>query len=310
VPDKDGQLADVVLGFDTLGEYEEKSPYFGCITGRYANRIARGTFELEGKTYHLTTNEGLHHLHGGARGFDRVLWEAEPFIGDRAAGLRLRYNSASGEEGYPGNLAVQLSYSLTQENRFLIEFEATTDQATPVNLCNHSYFNLGGPDTPDILDHRLLIDADAYTPILPDLLPTGKVRPVAGTPFDFRKMRRIGDRIGAADPQLRIAGGYDHNFVLNRQGGERMALVARLAEPLSGRLLEVRSTEPGVQFYSGNGLDGSVRGKGRRLGPRSGLCLETQHFPDSPNQAAFPSVILSPGETYRSLTSWSFSTHG
>jgi aldose 1-epimerase len=303
-PDRRGVVGDVVLGYDSLAGYLKDSPYFGAIVGRYGNRIAKGRFTLDGREYRLATNNGPNHLHGGVRGFDKVVWHAEPFDGARGAGVVLTHTSPDGDEGYPGTLDAKVTYTLTGRNELRIDYEATTDHATPVNLTQHSYFNLAGSG--DILSHELMIAADAFTPVDSTLIPTGVIAPVAGTPFDFRTPHAIGERIGADDEQLRFGGGYDHNFVLTRAGGG-LALAARVRDPASGRTLEIRTTEPGVQFYSGNFLDGSITGKrGVVYAHRSGLALETQHFPDSPNHPRFPSTILRPGKVYRSRTVWIF----
>jgi len=306
VPDRSGRLGDVVLGYDDLDGYVRKTPYFGAIVGRYANRIAGGRFTSGGTTYRLATNNGPNHLHGGLKGFDKQVWRAATFEDQRGVGVVLRYRSPDGEEGYPGTLQATVTYTLTDRNEVLIDYEATTDKATPVNLTQHSYFNLAGSG--DILGHELMLAADRYTPVDSTLIPTGELTSVAGTPFDFRAPHKVGERIGQANEQLRIAGGYDHNFVLNR-ADTGLVLAARLRDAASGRVLEVRTTEPGIQFYSGNFLDGSITGKGGTVyRQRAGLCLETQHFPDSPNHPAFPSTILEPGKTYRSRTVWTFGT--
>jgi aldose 1-epimerase len=307
VPDRAGNLDDIVLGFDSLEGYLGHTHYFGAIVGRYANRIARGRFELDGSRYRLSVNDEPHHLHGGTRGFDRVVWECEPFRHDRGEGLALRHTSPDGDQGYPGTLNVDLRYLLNDSNELQVDYLATTDKPTPVNLTQHSYFNLLGAGKGDILGHQLRIDADAYTPVDCTLIPTGKVLPVAGTPFDFRAAVAIGARIGDPDPQLEYAGGYDHNFVL-RRGGTGLLSAARVVEPASGRTLDVFTTEPGLQLYSGNQLDGIAGRGGRRYGRRSGFCLETQHFPDSPNRPEFPSTILNPGEEYLSRTVFAFGT--
>lgn len=304
VPDRDGTPGDIVLGYDSLAGYLRSSPYFGAIVGRYANRIARGTFTLDGTTHHLAINNPPNALHGGLRGFDKVVWEGEPFSDARGAGVILRHTSPDGDEGYPGTVTVQVTYTLTDSNDVVIDYEATTDKATPINLSQHSYFNLAGSGS--ILDHELMIAADSFTPIDSTFIPTGVIAPVAGTPFDFRAPHRIGERIDADNEQLRFAGGYDHNFVLNR-AGTGLALAARLSDSASGRVLEVRTDQPGLQFYSGNFLDGTITGKrGVVYTHRSGLALESQHFPDSPNHPRFPSTLLEPGQQFHSRTLWHF----
>ena len=304
VPDRSGRPGDVVLGYDSLAGYLKDSPYFGAIVGRYGNRIAKGRFTLDGKEYRLATNNGPNHLHGGIRGFDKVVWQAEPFDDARGAGVVLRHTSPDGDEGYPGALTAKVTYTLTDRNELRIDYEATTDRPTPVNLTQHSYFNLAGGG--DILGHELTIVADSFTPVDSTLIPTGVIAPVAGTPFDFRTPHPIGERIGAANEQLRFGGGYDHNFVLTRPD-TGLAFAARLSDPVSGRTLEIRTTEPGIQLYSGNFLDGSITGKrGIVYAHRTGLALETQHFPDSPNHSEFPSTILRPGRVYLSTTLWVF----
>jgi aldose 1-epimerase len=302
VPDRNGRLGDIVLGFDDLQAYVKDSPYFGAIVGRYGNRIAKGHFTLDGHTYTLAVNNGPNHLHGGLKGFDKVIWHAEPLAG--STGLVLSRRSPDGEEGYPGNLDVRVTYRLTDDNRLVIDYHATTDKATPVNLTQHSYFNLAGEG--DVLGHELTIDADRYTPVDANLIPTGELAPVEGTPFDFRKSTAIGARIDTPNLQLKNAGGYDHNWVLNRKG-TGLQLAARVVEPKTGRTLEVSTTQPGLQFYSGNFLDGTLKGKGGRVYVKhAGLCLETQHFPDSPNHPDFPSTILRPGEQYDTQTVFRF----
>lgn len=298
VPDKTGHFDDVVLGFDNLDEYLENAPYFGAIIGRYANRIAKGSFILDGVAYKLAINNGPNHLHGGIMGFDKVIWDAETFEENKQVGLTLHYLSKDGEEGYPGNLDVTVRYILTKNNELKIDYKATTDKATPVNLTHHSYFNLSGTLDRNILDHSLWIDADRYIVVNETLIPTGELGDVNG-PMDFRTTKKIGDDIAHVD------GGYDHNYVLNNEGG--LTLVATLSDSLSGRIMEVYTTEPGIQFYSGNFLDGSIKGKnGVLYNKHYGLCLETQHFPDSPNQAGFPNTILRPGETYTQQTVYRF----
>lgn len=310
VPDRRGTLADVVLGYDDPRRYLDASPYFGAIIGRYGNRIANGRFSLDGNVYRLATNDGPNHLHGGVRGFDKVMWDVEPFDMNGRRGLILTYTSMDGEEGYPGKLEARVTYALTDENVLEVEYVATAERPTPVNLTHHSYFNLAGHDQGDVLGHELQIDAAAFTPTGQTQIPTGEIRSVEGSPFDFRTPRPIGDQILADDEQLRYGLGYDHNFVLTRDGRHGdMVRAARVVEPASGRSMEVWTTEPGVQFYSGNQLDGSITGKGGAIYERhAGFCLETQHFPDSPNQPHFPSTILYPGERYHSRTSYAFGT--
>ncbi len=322
VPDRDGAMADVVLGYDALAGYVDGSSYFGAIVGRYANRIAGGRFELDGEAYTLARNNGANALHGGLRGFDRVLWEAftvqsGPIPGsplDRPgagqSGVVLSYVSPDGEEGYPGRLETRVTVTLTNGNELRFEYEATTDAPTVVNLTHHGYWNLAGHAAGTILDHELQLRASRTTPVDAGLIPTGELRPVDGTPFDFRSPASIGLRIEDDDEQLRFGGGYDHNFALDDWTDDgALRLAARLRDPSSGRVMEVLTTEPGLQFYSGNFLDGSDVGKGGAVyGHRQGLCLETQHFPDSPNQSAFPSTVLRPGETYRSTTVYRFRT--
>ena len=309
-PDRAGKLDDIVLGYDSLTGYLEETPYFGAIVGRYANRIAGGRFTLDGRTYTLARNNGPNSLHGGQRGFDKVLWTGEPFQSDSGAGVRLRYTSRDGEEGYPGTLAVTVTYTLTADDRLLVDYEATTDRATPLNLSQHSYFNLHGGGRGTILDHVLTLNASSFTPVDSTLIPTGAIAPVAGTPFDFRTPTPIGARIDAAHPQLRYGRGYDHNWVLDRggsNGGGGLVQAARVADTTTGRTLDISTTEPGIQFYAGNFLDGSITGKGgQQYVHRAALCLETQHFPDSPNHANFPSTILRPGEKYTSRTVFAF----
>ncbi len=306
VPDRTGRVDDVVLGFDRLEDYERSSPYFGAIIGRFGNRIARGRFTLDGRTYMLATNDGPNHLHGGMKGFDKVVWKVSPFERQDSTGLVLRYTSPDGEEGYPGTLRTTVTYTLTDGNELIFDYEATSDRATPVNLTQHSYFNLAGDGRGDVLDHVLTLNAHSFTPVDSTLVPTGEIRSVAGTPFDFRAPTAIGARIGQDDEQLRYGGGYDHNFVLDKDRAEQRGaamLAARVYEPSSGRVMEVFTTEPGVQFYSGNFLDGMLTGKrGTVYRRRSGFALETQHFPDSPNHPDFPSTILAPGREYRSRT--------
>ena len=310
-PDRNGTFTDVVLGYDKLASYLEATPYFGAIVGRYGNRIAHGKFTLDGKTYTLATNNepgGIPcHLHGGDAGFDKVLWDAKGIIKDDAVGLKLHYLSKDGEEGYPSNLDLVVYYWLTDENTLRIEYAATADQATPVNVTHHGYFNLGGHDSGTILDHELMLAADHITPVDAGLIPTGELMPVAGTPFDFTTPTAIGKRVNADDQQIKYGLGYDHNWVLSRWDG-KLRLAASLFEPKSGRFMEVFTTEPAVQFYCGNFLDGTNIGKGgHAYQHRTGLCLETQHYPDSPNQPNFPSTILRPGEHYSHTTEYRFS---
>jgi aldose 1-epimerase len=306
-PDRDGKLGDVVLGYDRLDDYIKGSPYFGCVVGRYGNRIAKGKFTLDGKEHTLAANNGPNHLHGGLRGFDKVVWDAEGIVRDDRVGLRFHYLSPDGEEGYPGNLDVTVHYWLTDANELRIEYSATTDKATPINLTHHSYFNLAGAGSGDILGHELMLSADRFTPVDETLIPTGELHPVAGTPFDFTHATAIGARINDDDEQLKCGGGYDHNFVINGWNGE-LRPAATVYEPKTGRTVEVLTTEPGVQFYCGNFLDGSNIGKGGiAYEHRTGFCLETQHFPDSPNQPGFPSCILRPGDAYTQTTVYRFS---
>lgn len=312
--DRAGNLGDIVPGFDTLAGYLTHSSYFGAIVGRYANRIGNGRFFLDGTRYQLSTNDGPHHLHGGARGFDKAVWQAEATSEGPGSGVALRLVSPDGDEGYPGTLTVQAQYRLSDGNEWSVEFEATTDAPTPLNLTQHTYFNLagGGPRAGrgDILDHQLEIGADSFTPVDSTLIPTGEILPVAGTPFDFRALTAIGRRIGDRDRQLEYAGGYDHNFVL-RPGGPEPVHAARVIEPLTGRTLDVFTTEPGLHFYSGNFIEETVAGRGgEAYRRRSGFCLEAQRFPDSPNQPGFPSTILRPGERYRSRTVFRFGIEG
>lgn len=302
VPDREGSFADITLGFDSLEGYLSASPYFGSTVGRYANRIAKGKFTLDGVEYTLAQNNGENHLHGGIQGFDKVIWDAEPFRMEEAVGVKFVYLSKDGEEGYPGNLTSSVTYMLTDRDELRISYEAETDKPTPVNLTHHSYFNLEGQGSGDILGHELMLNADKYTPVDQGLIPTGKIRSVADSPMDFTTPHTIGERID------QVEGGYDHNFVL-RGGGGTLVLAAKVYEPRSGRILEVHTTEPGIQFYSGNFLDGSITGKsGKVYHKHYGFCLEPQHFPDSPNKPNFPSTILHPDDRYMSLTVFKFST--
>ncbi len=307
VPDRKGRLGDVELGFDTLEQYIKDSPHFGCICGRYANRIAKGRFVLDGVEYTLAVNNGPNHLHGGRKGFDKMIWNAEPVEQAGAVGVRMTYLSHDGEEGYPGNLSCTLTYLLTHDNKLQIDYEARTDKPTPINLTNHSYFNLAGHGNGDILNHVLTIHADRFTPTDETQIPTGELRSVKGTPMDFTQPVPIGARIGLDDPQLRIGRGYDCNWVLNSGGGS-LAPAAEVYEPNSGRVMKVLTTEPAIQLYTANHLDGHHVGKGGKRYVRHGaLCLETQHYPDSPNKPHFPSTILRPGKAFRSTTVYAFS---
>jgi aldose 1-epimerase len=300
VPDKNGKIADVVLGCSSLEGYRKSSPYFGCVVGRYANRIARGTFTLNGHEYHLAANDHRNHLHGGIRGFDKVVWQAEPFEGKQIAGVRLTYTSADGEEGYPGTLMVTVTYSLDVGGKLQIEYDATCDSPTVINLSHHSYFNLAGEGNGDVLGHLMKINAGRYTVVDSELIPTGELRSVEGTPMDFRSPTAIGARI------VDVPGGYDHNYVLDRKDNT-LASVARVTDPVGGRVLVVSTTEPGLQFYSGNFLDGTITGRGGKKYPQhGGFCLEAQHFPDSPNHPEFPSTVLMPGSHYRQTTVYHF----
>jgi aldose 1-epimerase len=312
VPDRAGRAADVILGVDSAGEFEAKAAGFNSVIGRYANRIAGGRFTLDGQTYQLETNSSSGgvpvHIHGGRQGFNRRLWTATTTVRDGLPAVRLRLTSPDGDQGYPGNLKVEVLYSVTADGALRLDYTATTDRPTPLNLTNHAYFNLKGEGEGDILDHELTLRAARYTPVTPALIPTGELAPVAGTPFDFTRSRRIGERITADHPQMAIGRGYDHNFVLDHRG-DAPGLAALVHEPASGRVLEVLTTEPGVQLFTANHFAGRLVGKSGRAYPRyGGFCLETQHYPDSPNQAAFPSTILRPGQTFRSTTLFRFST--
>lgn len=306
-PDRAGRRDDIVLGFDSLAGYLKNTPYFGAIIGRYANRIARGQFTLDGTTYHLARNNGPNALHGGLRGFDKVLWAAEPLRSDSGGGVTFRYTSPDGEEGYPGTVAVRVTYTLTPRDELVVDYEATTDKPTPINLSQHTYWNLHGAGRGDVLDHVVTLYASAFTPVDSTLIPTGEIASVAGTPFDFRASTPIGARIEQPNEQLRFGRGYDHTWVLDRAGGTGLTHAARVFDPTTGRTLDVSTTEPGMQFYTGNFLDSTIMGKGGRVyGHRAALVLETQHFPDSPNHSNFPSTILRPGETYQSRTVFTF----
>ncbi len=305
-PDRKGQMADIVLGFDSLDGYiANPGPFFGALIGRYANRIGHARFSLNGRPYSVDKNDGENSLHGGARGFDKRVWTPRELPD---GGLELTYVSKDGEDGYPGNLTAVATYHLTDANELRIDYAATTDKDTVVNLTNHSYFNLKGAGNSDILEHQVTLNADRFTPVDAGLIPTGELRSVAGTPFDFRKATAIGSRIDGSDEQLKLGHGYDHNWVLNRTGNG-LSLAARVEDPSTGRVLEVLTTQPGVQFYTANFLDGTIKGKGGKVyGHRSAFCLETQHFPDSPNKPAFPSTELKPGQKFQSTTVFRFLT--
>jgi len=304
-PDKNGKLGDVVLGYDDLDSYVKNNPFFGCFVGRYGNRIAGGKFTLEGKTHTLATNNGPNHLHGGIKGFDKAVWTAKSISTAQGPALEMRYVSKDGEEGYPGNLSVTAVYTLTEDNGLRLDYTATTDKPTVVNLTQHSYYNLAGSG--DNLNHEVMIAAEKFTPVDATLIPTGELRPVKGTPLDFTAPTKIGARINADDEQLKLGNGYDHNFVLNKPAGQ-LGLAARVYEPTSGRVLEVLTTEPGLQLYSGNFLDGTITGKGGWVyKQRSAFCMEPQHFPDSPNKPSFPSTVLRPGQIYKNTIIYRFS---
>lgn len=300
-PDRGGQFRNIVLGFDSLEPYLAGVPYYGATVGRYANRIAKAHFTLDGKTYQLAANDGPNSLHGGLKGFDKRVWKAEVLPASRGNGVRLTYVSAAGEEGYPGEVTVHTTYRLDDKDDLWIEYEATATAATPINLANHAYFNLTGDPQVPVLNHLLTLHADRFTPVDATLIPTGELRPVADSPFDFRSPHSIGERINAQDEQLRLGHGYDHNWVINRTAAG-LTLAAVLTDPGSGRSLEVRTTQPGIQFYSGNFMSNKPAGSATQFGYRGGLCLETQHFPDSPNQPAFPSTVLRPGQTFAEKT--------
>jgi aldose 1-epimerase len=306
-PDRGGKYADVVLGMQDLAGYLTPVPYFGAIIGRYGNRIGNARFTLDGKVFHLPANDGANTLHGGIKGFDKRVWKATPGSSADGETLELTYTSKDGEEGFPGNLSAKVVYTLTAKNELKIDYTATTDTNTVVNLTNHSYFNLAGPDEGDILQHQVTIAADRFTPVDAGLIPTGELRPVKGTPFDFTKSTAIGARIGQDDEQLKLGKGYDHNWVLNKGSGG-LTKAAEVHEPRTGRVMQVWTTEPGLQFYTGNFLDGTLKGKGGKPYPRRGaFCMETQHYPDSPNKTAFPSTELKPGATYHTTTVYRFS---
>lgn len=305
VRDRNGRLGDVVLGYDNLTGYLKASPHFGVLTGRYGNRIAKGKFTLDGKEYQLALNNGPNHLHGGIKGIDKKAWAAKPVHSSLGPALELKYLSVDGEEGYPGNLSITAVYTLTHDNALRLDFTATTDKATICNLTHHSYFNLAGKG--DVLDHEVTIFADKFTPVDATLIPTGELRSLDGSPLDFRKPQKIGARINSPDEQVKLGGGYDHNYVLSKPAGQ-LGLAARVHEPTTGRVMEVLTTEPGVQFYTGNFLDGSITGKGGwTYQKRNGFCFEPQHFPDSPNQPNFPSTVVRPGQTYKNTIIYKFS---
>ena len=304
-PDRSGKLANIVLGFDSLEKYVAPGvPYYGATVGRYANRIAKARFTLDAKTYQLEANDGPNTLHGGKRGFDKRIWKAEAIPAAQGGGVRMTLVSADGEGGYPGEVTAQVIYKLDDQDNLEIDYHATSTAPTPINLANHAYFNLTGDSSIPVLDHLVTINADRFTPVDATLIPSGELRPVAGTPFDFRTAHTIGSRIGADDEQLRLGRGYDHNWVLNKTGSG-MTLAATVTEPKSGRSLEVRTTQPGVQFYTGNFMDGKPSGVGTVYAYRTGMCFETQHFPDSPNHPSFPSTILRPGQVYSQKTTLS-----
>ncbi|MDE3126754.1 MAG: galactose mutarotase [Gemmatimonadota bacterium] len=305
-PGRDGKFADIVLGFDTLAQYVKLSPYFGAIVGRYANRIAKGKFTLDGKQYTLAVNNGPNALHGGLVGFDKVVWHAQPFHDDSSAGVVWSHTSPDGDQGYPGTMQLRVTYTLTNDNRLAIDYQATTDKPTIVNLTNHSYFNLAGAGSGDVLKQLMTIDADSVTPVDSTLIPTGKLEAVAGTPLDFRTPTPIGAHIADKNQQLKYAGGYDFNYVLNRTDTTSMVHAARAEDPASGRTLDVYTTQPGLQLYTGNFLDGSFAGIGGTYVHRGAFTFETQHYPDSPNHPNFPSVVLRPGQTYHQRTVFAF----
>jgi aldose 1-epimerase len=308
VPDRNGAIADVAPGYDTPEDYRHDGRFFGALIGRYANRIAGAKLRIDGVDYQLDRNDGANQLHGGTHGFHNRVWRVVPFTADGVSGATLSCESAAGDQGFPGRLETRVVYTLTDDNAFSIDYSANTDAPTAVNFTQHSYFNLAGHDAGTIVGHELFINADLYTPVRPGLIPTGELRSVENTPFDFRTLRPVGDAIDRHDEQLRLAGGFDHNFVL-RTAGRSMRHAATLYEPTSGRVLEISTTEPGVQFYSGNGVAGGLLGKGGYDYPKHGaLALETQHFPDSPNQPQFPNTILRPGSELKSRTVWQFST--
>ncbi|HET9373108.1 MAG TPA: aldose epimerase family protein [Vicinamibacterales bacterium] len=305
-PERRGQSGDIVLGFDSLESYFDKSPYFGCLIGRYCNRIAKGRFTLDGTPYQLPINNDPNSLHGGTTGWDKVVWKADTFQNAMGQGVVLTHVSPDGDQGYPGKVTADVTYTLTDDGRLVVDYHAVTDKPTVINLTQHSYFNLSAGASADILGHQLMLNADRYTPVDETLIPTGEIAAVEGTPFDFRTPTAIGARINQDHEQLKRGKGYDHNWVLTRQGDGLMP-AARVVDPASGRTLDISTTEPGIQFYSGNFLDGTLTGKSSKTyAHRSGLCLETQHYPDSPNQPTFPSTVLRPGQEYRSQTVFRF----
>jgi aldose 1-epimerase len=306
-PDRNGKMQDVVLGYDDLAAYVKRNPFFGALVGRFANRIANAKFTLDGKTYTLAANNGSNSLHGGLKGFDKVVWEARTVLRMEGPTLELTHFSKDGEEGYPGNMIVKAVYTVTKDNALQLDYTATTDRKTIVNLTQHSYFNLAGDG--DVLNHEVFINADTFLPVNSAQIPTGELRSVKGTPFDFLEPHKIGERIHNPDPQLEMAKGYDHNWIINK-GTNGLMLVARVKEPTSGRVLEVLTTEPGLQFYTGNNLNGSITGKGGRVyNQYAAFCMEPQHFPDSPNQPSFPSTVLKPELAYHSTIIYRFSTY-
>lgn len=307
VPDGTGKATDVTLGLKSFDDYVKNPPYFGAIIGRYGNRIAKGQFKIDDQTYKLAKNDGANTLHGGVKGFDKVVWQAEPFEKEDSVGVIFTYTSKDGEEGFPGNLQTRVTYTLTDKNELSFDYHATTDKPTVVNLTQHAYFNLAGDGNGDVLGHEVTIYANEYTPVNKGLIPTGKLEPVTDTPFDLRNKVKLADRINADNPQINLAGGFDHNFVLRRKA-PGLSLAARVSEPGTRRVMEVHTTEPGVQFYTGNFLDDKLAAKsGKPYGKHSGFCLETQHYPDSPNQPEFPTTVLRPGEEYNSKTVYTFS---
>jgi len=303
-PDKAGKMGDIILGFDNIGDYLQNKSYFGAMIGRYGNRIGKAKFDIDGKTYKLDMNDGVNHLHGGSKGFWSLLWDTKSFKTENSVGLTLTHTSPDGDQGYPGNLKVTVVYELTNSNEFNITYKAITDKTTHVNMTQHPYFNLAGKGS--ILNQELFINGNKYTPVDSGLIPTGELAPVAGTPFDFTKPHAIGQMIGQENEQLKNGGGYDHNWVLNKKSDDEWGLDARFSDPLSGRVLEVYSDEPGIQFYSGNFLDGKVNGKDVNFEYRGAICLEPQHFPDSPNKPKFPSTLLKPGVEYKSKIAFKF----